>query len=115
LYFQQDGATCYTSRETIILLHEKFAGRVISRNGDFNSPPRSCDLARLKFFLRGYVKNKVYSNAPATTEALKDNIKVVIREIEPDFCENVMKNYLKRMAVCKKSLYGNFDDIIFHD
>ena len=36
VYFQQHGATCDTSGETIGLLCEKFAGRVISRNGDYN-------------------------------------------------------------------------------
>ena len=41
VYFQQDGATCHTSGETIGLLREKFPGRVISRNGDYNWPPRS--------------------------------------------------------------------------
>ena len=37
VYFQQDGATCYASGETIGFLREKFPGRVISRNGDYNS------------------------------------------------------------------------------
>ena len=31
-YFQQDGARCHTSSETIVLLCEKYPGRVISRN-----------------------------------------------------------------------------------
>ena len=42
MWFQQDGATCHTSRETITLLHEKLEWL-----------PRSCDLW-------GYVKSKVY-------------------------------------------------------
>ena len=46
VYFQQDGATCHTS-------DEKFPGRVISRNGDYNWPPRSCDSTPLDFFLWG--------------------------------------------------------------
>lgn len=43
LWFQQDGATCHTAGETIQLLRGKFPGRIISRNGDINWPPRSCD------------------------------------------------------------------------
>ena len=43
VYFQQGGATCQTSGETIGLLREKFTGRVISRNVDYNWPPRSSD------------------------------------------------------------------------
>ena len=43
MWVQQDGATCHTARETTELLQEKFPARVISRNGDQNWPPRSCD------------------------------------------------------------------------
>ena len=42
-YFQQDGATFHTSGEIFSLLREKFPGRVIFRNGDYNWPPRSYD------------------------------------------------------------------------
>ena len=51
VYYQQDGVTCHTGGESIGLLREKFPGRVISRNGDYNWPPRSCDLTPLDFFL----------------------------------------------------------------
>lgn len=53
LWFQQDGATCHTSRPTIDLLHTKFNNRVISRFGDVAWPPRSCDLTPLDFFFVG--------------------------------------------------------------
>ena len=51
VWFQQDGATCHTSHATIDLLRETFDGRLISRNGDVNWPPRSCDLTPLDYFL----------------------------------------------------------------
>ena len=92
VYFQQDGATCHTAGETMALLREKFPGRVISRNGDFDWPPRSCDLTPLDFFLWGYVKNKVYANAPANIEALKDNIRAVIREINARYGRRYVLN-----------------------
>lgn len=114
VYFQQDGATCHTAGETMALLRDKFPGRVISRNGDFNWPPRSCDLTPLDFFLWGYVKDKVYANAPPTIHALKENIRAVIREIQPQLCENVMKNFIKRMTICRQSRGGHLADIIFH-
>ncbi|XP_075150474.1 uncharacterized protein LOC142224574 [Haematobia irritans] len=50
MWFQQDGATCHTSNETMALLRNKFNGLVISRNGDVNWPLRSCDLTPLDFF-----------------------------------------------------------------
>ncbi|EFN79402.1 hypothetical protein EAI_09473, partial [Harpegnathos saltator] len=54
MWFQQDGATCRTARETIQLLHESFPGPVISRFGDQIRPPRSCDLTPLDLFLWGF-------------------------------------------------------------
>ena len=99
LYYQQDGATCHTSSEIIGLLREKFLGRVISRNCDYNWPPRSCDLTPLDFFLRGYVKHKVYSNAPQSIQELKEKIRAVITKIEPQMCDNVMENFMISMIL----------------
>ena len=50
VYLQQDGATSHTSGENIGLLREKFPGRVISRNGNYNWPPRSWDLNTSRLF-----------------------------------------------------------------
>ena len=73
VYFQSDRATYHTSRETIGLLREKIPGRVISRNGDYNWPLRSCDLIPLDFFLWGYVKDKVYADAPQSIQKLRED------------------------------------------
>ncbi|CAI6371226.1 unnamed protein product [Macrosiphum euphorbiae] len=64
MWFQQDGATCHTARATMDILRERFEGMVISRNGDINWPPRSCDLTPLDFFLWGYLKSHVHANKP---------------------------------------------------
>ncbi|GFX03784.1 transposase [Trichonephila clavipes] len=61
LWFQQDGATYHTARATIDLLKNTFGGRLISRFGPVNWPPRSCDLTPLDYFLWGYVKSLVWS------------------------------------------------------
>lgn len=114
IWFQQDGATCHTATETIDLLKTKFPGRVISRFGDINWPPRSCDLTPLDFFLWGFVKEKVYANNPTTIPELKNNIQQVIREIEPTLCAKVMENFGKRMVACQRSRGGHLSDIVFH-
>ena len=115
IWFQQDGATCHTARETITLLQSKFPGRVLSRNGDINWPPRSCDLSPLDFFLWGYVKGKVYANNPRTIQELKNNIQNVIHEMEPQLCKNAMQNFNKRMVLCQMSRGGHLFDIVFHE
>ncbi|GFV97817.1 putative DD41D transposase [Trichonephila clavipes] len=51
LWFQQDGATCHTTRATFDLLKDTFGDRLISRFGPVNRPPRSCDLTPLDYFL----------------------------------------------------------------
>ena len=64
MWFQQDGGNCHTAPETTELLRENFRGRVISRNGDQNWPPKSCDLTPCDFFLWRFVKSRVHANKP---------------------------------------------------
>jgi len=73
MWFQQDGATCHTPDATMDILHERFEGMVISRGGDVNWSPTSCDLPPLDFFLWSYLKSQVYMNKPQTIDALKVN------------------------------------------
>ena len=114
VYFQQNDATCHTSGETIGLLREKIPGRVISRNDDYNWPPKSCDLTPLDFFLWGYVKDKVYTDARQSIQELKEKIHAVIDEIELQMCENVTENFMKRARSCKRSRGDHLNDIVFH-
>jgi hypothetical protein len=97
------------------LLGEKFPGRVISRNGDRNWPPRSCDLSSCEFFPWGFVKYRVYANKPQTIPQLKAEIGRVTGEIEPQLCENVVQNFVKRGRVCQQSRGGHLSDIVFHN
>ena len=78
LYFQQDGATCHTTQENVTFLRSKFPQGVISRNADFNWPPRSWDLTPIDFFLWGFLKSRVYANKLQTVNNLKNNIQVAI-------------------------------------
>lgn len=114
MWFQQDGATCHTANETMNLLASKFRGRILSRNGDANWPPRSCDLTPLDYFLWGYVKSKVYANNPQTIHDLKENIRRTIHEIEPQLCSDVIENFDKRIFSCQRSRGGHLADMIFH-
>lgn len=114
MWFQQDGATSHTARETIALLSEKFPARLISRNGDQNWPPRSCDLTPCDSFLWGYVKSRAYVRNPRTIFQLKEQIQRVIGEIEPELCKKVIENFDRRTTVCQQSRGGHLSDIVFH-
>lgn len=114
MWFHQDGATCHTAQTTIDILHERFEGRVISRRGDVNWPPRSCDLTPLDFFLWGFLKSQVYANRPQTTGDLKMNITHAIAQIQFDLCARVVENWTARMHATQRSRGGHLDDVIFH-
>ena len=43
-WFQQDGATSHTAKQSMAAVQELFGNRVISRFGDIPWPPRSPDL-----------------------------------------------------------------------
>ena len=61
-----------------------------------------------RLFIWCYVKGKVYADAPQSIQELKEKIRAFIGEIEPQMCENVMKNCIKR------SRGGYMNDIVFH-
>ena len=112
-WFQQDGATCHTARQTIELLRETFGDRIISRNGPVNKPPRSCDLTPLDYFLWGYVKSKVYADKPATIQQLEINIRRVIAEIQAETLLKVCQNWTARLRYIRASCGGHMPEIIF--
>ncbi|GFX26815.1 putative DD41D transposase [Trichonephila clavipes] len=113
LWFQQDGATCHTSRATIDLLKDTFGDRLISRFGPMNWPPRSCDLTPLDYFLWGYVKSLVYADKPQTLDHLEDNIRRVIADIRPQMLEKVIENWTSRLDYIRASRGSPMPEIIF--
>ena len=62
-----------------------FDGRLISRNGDVNWTPRSCDLTPLVYILRGADKGKYCADKPETIEHLKVNIRDTIAQKLPPY------------------------------
>ena len=60
------------------------------------------------------MKYKVYADAPQSIQELKEKIRAVIDEIEPQMCENVKENFMKRAWSCKRSRGGHMNIIVFH-
>ena len=65
IWFQQDGATCHTAKATLDVLRSVFQDRIISRRAD----------------------------KPETIDALKDNIRKAVGEIQLHTIDNVLKNW----------------------
>ncbi|GFW65266.1 putative DD41D transposase [Trichonephila clavipes] len=113
LWFQQDGATCHTSRATIDLLKDTFGDRLISRFGPVNWPPRSCDLTPLDYFLWFYVKSLVYADTPQTLVHVEDNIRRVSADIRPQIVEKFFENWTSRLDYIRVSRGSHMPEIIF--
>ena len=89
IWFQQDGATFHTAEATLDVLRHVFEDRIISRTADVVWPPRSCDLTPLDYYLWGAIKDKCYADKPETIDALKDNIREAIGEIQLHTIDNI--------------------------
>lgn len=113
-WFQQDGATCHTARETVALLRDIFPARLLSKNGDIEWPPHSPDLTAPDFFLWGYLKNKVYINRPQTLEDLKANIREEFGQIPAEILRKVMLHAQSRVGHCLACRGGHLLDVVFH-
>ena len=113
IWFRQDGATRHSTKVILDVLRPVFEDRLISRRADVVWPPRSCDLTPLHYYLCGAVKEKCYADKPETIDALKDNIRVAIDEIQLQTIDNVLKNWTDRMGYCMASRGSHLNEIIF--
>ena len=95
IWFQQDGATCHTA--TLDILRPVFK----DRRADVVWPPRSCDLTPLNYF-------------DALIDALKDNIREAIGEIQLHTIDNVLTNWTDHVGYCMVSRDNHLNEIIFH-
>ena len=114
IWFQQDGASSHTTEATLYVLRPVFEDRIISCRADVLWPPRSCDLTPLDYYLWGAVKDKCYADKPEKIDALKDNIRKAIDEIQLPTIDNVLKNWTDRVGYCMASRDSHFNEIIFH-
>jgi transposase len=97
-WLQQDGATAHTSGSSMNHLRVFFGERIISRG---LWPARSPDLSPPDFFLWGYLKDRVYRNAPQNIEQLKVNISDEISLISPEIMSAVSASVVARAHSCK--------------
>ena len=78
IWFQQNDATYHTAEATLDVLYPVFKDRIISH------------------------KDKCYADKPETIDAVKDNIREAIVEIQPQTIDNVLKNWTDRVGYCSQ-------------
>lgn len=112
-WFQQDGATSHSARLSMDSVRRLFPGRVISKHGDIEWPPRSPDLTACDYFLWGYLKSKVFVDKPRNIGELKMKIQQEITNIPLDMLRRVMQNFNIRLQECIERRGGHLAGIIF--
>ena len=111
-WFQQDGASCHTSKMSRDWLKKNFGRRVISLKTDFEWAPHSPDLSPPDFFLWGYLKDRVYSEKPRTITDLKEAIREEMRAIPRSVCKAVMDNFVLRLKKCNELNGGHLEHML---
>ena len=104
------GTTYHTDEATRVVVCSVFGNRFISRRADVVWPPRICDLTLLDYYLWATLKD----NKPETIDALKDNIREAIGEIQLHTIDNVLKNLTDHVGYCMASRSSCLNEIIFH-
>ena len=66
----------------------------------------------LDYYLWGAVKDKCYVDKPEIIDALKDDIREAISEIQPYKIDNVLKNWTDYVGYCMASRGSHFNEII---
>lgn len=113
LWFQQDGATAHTARNSLNVLKEMFPGRLVSLRGDVGWPARSPDLSICDFFLWGYLKEKVFKTRPHTLQELKERIIEEVNATPRDMCQQAVQNFRNRVQQCVTDNGRHLKDIVF--
>ena len=109
-FFQQNGATAHTAKETMQMLKAIFPNRLIYL---FLGTP-DLNLNAPNFFLWRYLKEKVCIEMPDTLQQLKRNIIQEINSISQETLMKVMNSTVEKARQCLTNNGGHLKDIVFH-
>ena len=91
-FFQQDGATSHTARDSMAAVRNLFPNHGISKYGDITWPARSPDLSACDFFLWAYLKSQVFkAPAPHTVQELKNRTQQDVKGIPVEMLQKSLQ------------------------
>ena len=90
LYFEQDGASCHTSKKMKILLNELFGDKLIQ------NAPHSPDIAYPIETFWAELKKRVKSKNPKNLDELRQISIEKWNKIPKDFIQKLFRNFIKR-------------------
>ena len=68
----------------------------------------------LVYYLRSAVKDKCYADKTETFDALQNNIRKAVGEIQLHTIDNLLQNWTDRVGYCMASQGSHLNEIIFH-
>lgn len=115
-WFQQDGATCHTARQTMAMLQETFPGRVISRGAEFPYPSHSPDLTPPDAYVWGMLKEQIFNcpDPPKTVPALRQKIVSFFGTLQQPMFQNMLENLRDRYEHCLQRNGAHFEHLHYH-
>ena len=114
MWFQQDGARPHTAAATLTRLQGAFPGKVLSKEGSVNWPPRSPDLSAPDYFLWGYLKAQVYRTPVRSLPILKRRIRAKLRSIPQRTLKAALDTVPLRARACIRRRGGHIETTVFH-
>ena len=111
-WWQQDGASCHTSKKSMAKLREIFGERIISRFANVTWPAHSPDLNPLDFSFWGQAMSKVWEAKPQTINELKVVVENFFSNLSKDYTNKCVFNIKKRAQLCINQNGGHFEHLL---
>ena len=113
MFFQQDGATSHTARDSMAAVRNLFPNHIISRYGDITYPARSPDLSACFFLSLGVseISNLQSTSTPHRTGVATSNSSR--SQIPVEMLQRVMGDVRMKLTECPEQNGGNLNDVIF--
>ena len=112
LWWAQDGASAHRLLEVRDRLNETSGeNRVVGLGHNVEWPRRSPDLTPCDFFMRGYLKDKVFSRPPLNIQQLRQQIinEFNILRQQPDMIRRAMRDMHRRTILCVERNGGHVE------
>lgn len=108
-WWQQDGASSHTAKNTIKFLKQNFGNRIISLNSDFVWPPHSPDLNPLDYWFWDLMKLILNRYEIETLDDFKLYIPLACAQITPADCKKAIGDFRIRIHACKVAKGAHFE------
>ena len=97
----------HTARAALTKLEGLFPGKLISKGGSVQWPPRLPDLTIPDFFLWRYLKSQVYSTPIRSLQQLKRRVRAAVRAVPEHMVQEALAALPVRLRKCSRLKGGH--------